>query len=226
MSPKTLTRATVPDWFPYTAPFVLFLILTSVEARFVGLYPWLYALKIVLVSGLLVFLRPSLGETRPQARGVGLALALGVVLVFAWVGIDRWTPHLAFLGGRVGYDPFREIHSVMGRAAFLAVRFFGLVVVVPIIEETFYRGFLLRFVTDPDHWRRVPLGTFTLSALTVNGIVFALSHPEWLAALVFAGAMCGLLARTKNLFACIVAHGVTNLLLGLYVIHFHQWQYW
>ena len=44
--------------------------------------------------------------------------------------------------------------------------------------------------------------------------------------LMLTGAMCLLLARTKSLWACIVAHAVTNLLLGLYVIHFHQWQYW
>ena len=60
----------------------------------------------------------------------------------------------------------------------------------------------------------------------MNGSLFALSHPEWLAALIFGLAMCGLLARTRSLFACIAAHAVTNLLLGLYVIHFHQWQYW
>ena len=226
MTPKTLTRAALPDWLPYVAPFALFLILTSVEAQFVSLYPWLYALKLVLVGGLLWALRPALGEARPQARGLGPALLLGVVLVFAWVWVDHWTPHIKLLGGRVGYDPFREIGSRVGRAAFLAVRFFGLVVVVPIIEETFYRGFLLRYVIDPDGWRRVPLGMVTLPALAVNGILFACSHPEWLAALVFALAMCGLLARTKNLFACIVAHAVTNLLLGLYVLHFHQWQYW
>ena len=114
----------------------------------------------------------------------------------------------------------------MARAAFLAVRFFGLVVIVPIIEETFYRGFLLRYVTDLDDFRRAQTGTFSLGALGINVALFAFSHPEWLAAAIFALAMCGLLARTKNLFACIVAHAVTNLLLGLYVIHYGAWQYW
>jgi CAAX prenyl protease-like protein len=226
MSLKILTRATWPDWVPYAAPFALFLILTTVEAQFVGIYPWLYTVKIVLVSALLLALRPSLAEARPQARGLGLAVALGIALLFAWIWIDHGTPHFAFLGGRVGYDPFREIGSATERAAFLGIRFFGLVIIVPIIEEMFYRGFLLRYVTDPDGWRRVPLGVFTPVALGLNALLFALSHPEWLAALLFALAMCSLLARTKNLFACITAHAVTNLLLGLYVIHFHQWQYW
>ena len=226
MTPKTVARAAMPAWLPFVAPFALFLVLTSVEAQWNGLYPWLYTAKIVLVGVLLLALRPSLADARPQARGLGLAVLAGVVLVFAWVGVDHITPHVKLLGGRVAYNPFHGIGSPVGRAAFLAVRFFGLAVTVPIIEETFYRGFLLRYLSDLDDWRRVPLGTFTLPALIASTILFALSHPEWLAALVFGLAMCLLLARTKNLFACITAHAVTNLLLGLYVICFHQWQYW
>lgn len=227
MSQKTPSAAAAPAWLPYVSPFVLFLVLTSVEGQFTRYYPWLYTAKIVLVGGLLLALgRRCLVEARPQPRGLGLALVSGFVLVFAWVLVDRWTPHLKLLGGRVAYNPFQEIADPAARAAFLGVRFFGLVVIVPIIEETFYRGFLLRYVSDLDDFQRVPLGTFTAGALAVNVVLFAFSHPEWLSAAIFGLAMCGLLARTKNLFACIVAHAVTNLLLGLYVIHAGAWQYW
>lgn len=226
MTPKTVASVEAPVWLPYVAPFVLFLALTTIEAHFTSIYPWVYTIKIVLVSAVLLCWRPSLSDDRPQARGLGLAVLAGIVLTAAWFGIDRYTPHIALLGSRVAFDPFRAISNPLGRAAFLAVRFFGLVVVVPIIEETFYRGFLLRYVTNPDDWQRVSLGRFTFAALAANLVLFALSHPEWLAALVFGLAMCMLLACTKNLYACITAHAVTNLLLGLYVIHFHQWQYW
>ena len=227
MSQKPLSGPALPAWVPYVAPFALFLVLTTVEGQFTRYYPVLYALKIALVGGLLLGLgRQRPPKARPQGRGLGLAVVTGAALVFAWVLVDQHTPHMKWMGGRVAYNPFREIADPAARAAFLAVRFFGLVVIVPIIEETFYRGFLLRYVTDMDDFRRVPVGAFTLSALGVNVALFASSHPEWLAAAVFALAMCGLLARTKNLFACIVAHAVTNLLLGLYVIHFGAWQYW
>lgn len=226
MTPKTLARGATPVWLPYVVPFVLFLVLTTIEAQFVSVYPWMYTAKILLVGAALLCWRPSLAADQPQTRGLGLAALAGIVLTVAWFAIDRWTPHFSLLGGRVAFDPFRSIASPVGRDLFLAVRFVGLVVIVPLIEEPFYRGFLLRYVTDPDDWRRVPLGTFSLSSLAVNGVLFALSHPEWLAALVFGLAMCGLVARTKNLYACVTAHAVTNLLLGLYVIHFHQWQYW
>ncbi len=227
MSQKTLAATVVPAWLPYVAPFVLFLVLTSVEGLSLRYYPLLYTVKIVLVGGLLLGLgRAYPREVRPQARGLTLAIVGGILLVFAWVLVDQHTPHLKLMGSRVAYNPFREIADPAARAAFLAVRFFGLVVIVPIIEETFYRGFLLRYVTDMDDFRRVPLGTFSLAALGINVALFTLSHPEWLAAAIFGLAMCGLVARTKNVFACIIAHAVTNLLLGLYVIHFGVWQYW
>ena len=228
MSQKTFLATGVPAWVPYVAPFVLFLVLTSVEGLLsTRLYPLLYTIKIALVGGLLLGLGGSKPpEARPQGRGLGAGVLAGIVLVFAWVLVDQHTPHLKWMGSRVAFDPFRQVSDSAVRTAFLVVRFFGLVVIVPIIEETFYRGFLLRYVTDPDDFRRVPVGVFSLGALAANVALFTLSHPEWLAAAIFALAMCGLLARTKNLFACIAAHAVTNLLLGLYVIHFHAWQYW
>ena len=60
----------------------------------------------------------------------------------------------------------------------------------------------------------------------VSVVLFAASHPEWLAAAIFALALGLLLRATRNLFACVLAHGVTNLLLGIYVLHTGQWQYW
>ncbi len=217
-------------WLPYVLPLLVFLLLTGLESTFEAVYPAFYAVKIALVGAVIVVLWRFLPEAKPRAQGLGLAVALGVVLAFVWVIGDRITGllhlHFAFLGRRVGYDPLREIGSPVARAAFLAVRFLGLVVVVPICEEVFYRGFLLRFVTDPDDFRRVAIGRFTMGAFLVNVVLMAGSHPEWLVAAIFSAAMCSLVARTRNLFACVVAHGVTNLLLGVYVVTFHQWQYW
>ena len=107
------------------------------------------------------------------------------------------------------------------------MRFLGLVVVVPIVEELFYRGFLLRFVTDMDDFQARAAGNiFCPGASRCNVVLFALSHPEWLAAAIFALALCLLLRWTKNFSTCILAHGVTNLLLGVYILHTAQWQYW
>ena len=210
----------LPPWLPYVAPFALFLALTTLEGHLpLEVYPAAYAVKIALTVALLLFFARAYPEAKPGGAGWAVAAALGVVLVFAWILVDKHTPHFAFLGSRMGYNPSREISTRTGLIFFLLVRFFGLVVVVPVVEELFYRSFLLRFVSDPDDFRAVPQGTFSAVALLVNVAVFALSHPEWLAAALFALAMGLLLRGTRNLFACILAHGTTNLLLGVFVLH-------
>lgn len=217
----------LPLWAAPVAPFALFLLLTTLESLLPReAYPLGYTIKLMLVVGLLAVLRGQIGEARPGGKGWVIAAALGAALCLMWVWVVPHTPALKFLGTRESYNPVRELNSPLAIWAFLAVRFFGLVVVAPVVEELFYRGFLLRFVTDMDDFRRVPLGTFSALALVINVLVFALSHPEWLAAAIFALAMCLLLRGTRNLFACILAHGVTNLLLGVYVVQSGQWQLW
>jgi len=224
---KAMPIKNLPPWLPYVAPFALFLLLTTLESLVPEpLFPWAYAVKVVLVGGLLLALRGNFPEARPGGNGWALATISGMVLCVLWVVIDKHTPHFAFLEARRGYNPAIEIGTSAGVWAFLAVRFFGLVVIVPFAEELFYRGFLLKFVTDPDDFQRVPTGAFSALALLVNVVLFALSHPEWLAAAAFALALCLLLRFTKNLFACVLAHAVTNLMLGVYIVQTGQWQYW
>ena len=217
----------LPAWVPYVLPFGLFLLLTQIESHLpLSIYPVFYAVKIALVGGALIALRGAFPEARPGGGGWAWATALGVALFFLWIFVDKHTPHFALLGTRTAFNPSREIATPFGVLLFLLVRFIGLVVVAPLVEELFYRNFLLRFVTDMDDFKRVPVGTFSLAALLISSGVFALSHPEWLAAAIFALALCGLLRFTKNFWTCILAHGVTNLLLGVYVLHTAQWQYW
>lgn len=223
---KQSLRERMP-WLPWVLPFALFLVLTSLEGQFTAYYPWFYTAKMVLVTWILLRLRRFLPEAAPRKDGLGLAVGLGLILTVLWVAVDYITPHFPkLLGTRIGYDPFHELPNPVGRTLFLLVRFYGLVVIAPVCEELFYRGFLLRLVTDFDDFRRVPLGRFSTTAFAAVVVLMGLSHPEWLSALVFSAALCALLARTRNLFACIVCHGVTNLALGIYVLAFHAWKFW
>ncbi|BDI29245.1 hypothetical protein CCAX7_12960 [Capsulimonas corticalis] len=222
-----MSRLSNQSWLHYVVPFALFLLLTSLEPFFSAHYPAFYAFKIAAVAATLLIFRP----TEPPANKLSvtnalLAVVVGAVMTGVWVTLDPHTPHLALLGHREEYNPFTKIADVNGRSAFLSIRFIGLVAVVPLIEELFYRGFLLRFVTDMDNFRRVPEGVFNGMALAVNIVLFALSHPEWLVAAIFSAAMCGLIWKTRDLRACILAHAVCNLLLGIYVVHFGAWKYW
>ncbi len=216
----------MPSWLPYVAPLALFLILTTIEGQpsLAGHYPLVYFIK--MVGGLMLAFRRYYPEARPGGTGLALAAVLGVVLLFVWIYGDAYTKHFAFLGPRTGYDPLLHISNAHQRILFYVIRFAGLVVVVPFMEELFYRSFLLRFVTDPEDFQRAPIGKFSPMAIGVNVVLMALSHPEWLVAGVFSAAMCGLLWRTKNVFACVLAHGTTNLLLGVYILNTHDWHFW
>ena len=216
-----------PAWLPYVAPMLLFLILTGFEGRFGrDQYPLLYTVKVVLVGIVTAACWRGIPEARLHSRGVGIAVVLGVVLTAAWVLIDRFTPHFAFLGTRESLDPFTQVHPKAWVWPFLFVRFAGLVLLVPVVEEIFWRGWLLRFLIRFERFRDVPIGTYEATSFGGVVLMMSLAHPEWLSAAIFSAAMNLLLYRTKNLFACIVAHATTNLCLGLYVLASGDWKYW
>jgi CAAX prenyl protease-like protein len=220
----TTERAPGASATAYVLPMALFLALTAVERNERVAYPWIYLVKIGLVSMALIACRATWKDIRPTARVILPAMAVGLAVLAEWIFLDRWIsyPHL---GRRAAYNPILEIPSPGLRALFLTERFYGLVIMVPLVEELFWRSFLLRLLTHHDY-TRLPQGTFSAPAYAIVAVAFGLSHPEWLAAILCACAYGLLLRQTRSLFACIVAHAVTNLGLGVYVLLFHQWAYW
>jgi CAAX prenyl protease-like protein len=155
-----------------------------------------------------------------------IAIPLGLILTVAWVGIDAITPHFAILGHRSALNPLTRFAHTPWLVPFLAVRFAGLVVIAPVAEELFWRGFLLRWIIRPEAFRDIPLGTFDPLSFGAVVALMAITHPEWLAAAVFSASMNLLLYRTRNLFACMATHATTNLALGVYVLLTHAWRFW
>lgn len=220
-----------PDWLPYVLPMGLFLALTTAEGMgaLAPYYPGLYALKAALVTiALCVCARAWRAHVRVDGRSVGIGLLAGAVGIVAWIGLERVTPGLPFLPQRTAFDPYQEILDPSLRLAFLAVRFYGLALMVPVMEEVFWRAFALRFLTDQDRWKALPLPAFSWGAAGIVSVIFAAIHArtEWLAALVFAALMALALRRTGSLLACIVAHATTNLALGIYILLTREWRYW
>ena len=101
----------------------------------------------------------------------------------------------------------------------------GLTLMVPLMEELFWRSFLIRIITKPE-WQEMNPWDFSWMAFGAVAGLFALAHPEWLAAVICAVLYGLLLRQTKSLFACFVAHAVTNGLLGIYVLSGGHWALW
>jgi CAAX prenyl protease-like protein len=217
----------------YLAPMLTFLVLTELEGYLPKLdgqthpvwYPVAYAAKIAIVSAVAWACRSSWRDLKPRPgpAGLGLATALGLVVAALWVGLDGLYPPLP-LGKRMGFDP-SAIPNAVGRVAFIAVRFYGLVLIVPLVEELFWRSFVMRFVIDPD-FAKVPIGRVTPLAAAITSVLFALPHPEWLPALITGLLWAGLLWKTRSVSACFLSHAVANLALGIYVLARGAWQFW
>jgi len=187
-------------------------------------YVWFYPVKIVLVAAALVAFRHAYSELKgPWFRGLvdlPLALGAGVLVYFFWVRMDwPW----AILGTPRGYDPFRYGPELGYGLA--AMRLLGAVTVVPVMEELFWRSFLIRYIVQPD-FQKVPLGTFTWPSFFATVILFGLEHHLWLAGMMAGLVYTLVLYRTQRLWPCILAHGVTNLCLGIHVLATAEWKWW
>jgi CAAX prenyl protease-like protein len=110
---------------------------------------------------------------------------------------------------------------------FLFFRIAISVVAVPILEELFWRGWLMRWLIDSEDFTRVPLGAYSLNAFLIVAVLFASEHGSfWDVGLLTGLVYNGWMVRTRNLWDCILAHAVTNGILAAYVVLGGQWQYW
>jgi CAAX prenyl protease-like protein len=108
----------------------------------------------------------------------------------------------------------------------LTLRMVRAVVIVPIIEELFWRAWMMRWIIEQD-FRSVPMGTYTLQSFWIVAVLFASEHgPYWDVGLIAGVVYNWWLVRTKNLGDTILAHALTNFLLGAYVIGTGKWEYW
>lgn len=228
-----------PPWWrnplaAYVGPFALFMVLCTIEGwePLSASYPFLYTLKIILVFALWCSFRKQYPALTTD--GFALGVLVGVVGVVVWIGLWQLNleshlqgilPGWLYSPDRVGFDPFTAIDSPAAAWAFIAIRLCGLAIVVPLMEEVFWRGFLIRYLVSDD-FENVPIGRYTLLSFTVVTLFFTLAHPELLAAVVWCAGINLLLYRTKNLWACIIAHAVTNLLLGVYILATDAWVLW
>ncbi len=221
------------DIAPCVVPFLAYVVPASFESSGVlGLgYETIYTLKALLCAVLLWKYRRSYPPF--STAGFRLAAGAGLVGIVVWILLARVQTLIPgftalvekFLGSRTGYDPFAVDGSAALRSAFLAIRLTGLGIVVPIMEEIFWRGFLARYLIDED-FRNVPQGKFTPFTFAAVTVAFASVHPELLAALAWGALVNEVYRRTANLWACVVMHAVTNALLGAYVLATGHWQLW
>lgn len=226
-SPDTTETPAKSNWLAYVLPMVLFLGLLAALPLLSLSYPITYMITVAAVTGATIWgAKVWRSEIRFETSALAIGVVVGLIGLPLWLGIDAITPPLKFLGTRTAYNPFVEIADPLLRNTFIAVRLYGLAILIPVVEEVFWRSFLLRYVTDQDKWSTLAVGTFSTVAFAVVVGLFGFAHPEYLAGITYGVMMALLLRQTKSLFACIIAHGVTNLALGIYVLTTGHWEFW
>jgi len=216
-------------WWPRCLPFGAFIALLAargaIESGSGGATePWLYAVQAAVPFVLLLLLWRNYTELRevPRSAKAWIATAaVGIVVFGIWINAD--SPWMRIGEPIARFIPLAPDGSL--RWDLIAVRIAGAAIVVPIIEELFWRSFLMRWLDRRDFLAQSPQLSSRF-ALIASSAVFALEHDLWLAGFVAGLAYGYLYQRTGNLWYPIAAHAVTNLALGVFVVGGRHWQFW
>lgn len=206
----------------YLAPLGVFLALGVVQGFATDPLPiWaLYGLKVTVAA--IVFWFLFSGHWHEIAGRFDIkAMLLGIAVCVIWIPYCHYfAPDAA-----ATFDP-SELPAMVAVAA-IAVRILGASIVTPLIEETVWRSFIMRFLIKDD-FLSVPLGAYTFWSFWGTALSFMIVHPmwQWPVALLAGVAYGYYLVRTKNLKGCIIAHGVTNLGISIYAIATGTWGLW
>ena len=219
-----LNRAAWVRILPFLV-YLLFIAVVDLLGRFgvpAQQLRWLYAVKIIAVLATLLLCwrhYTELHRWRVSALWSALAIGAGMLVFVLWIALGAgWM----VVGTPAGFDPRTggQIDWLM-----VAVRIGGAALVVPVMEELFWRSFLMRWLDAVD-FLAVDPGQVRLQSVAIAAVLFGFEHNQWLAGIVAGLVYSALYLRQKSLWTPILAHAVTNGVLGLWIVHTASWSYW
>jgi len=212
-------------------PFAVFMALLALRGALpadgsAGIDPrWVYGLTVAVVGALLALWWREYGELAtqvwPTARETLLAVAVGLVVFALWISLDA--PWMRVGEATAAFVPL----DVQGQPmwSLIAVRWVGAALLVPVMEELFWRSFLMRWL-DGGSFESVAPQSVSLRTVVLSTFVFTLAHTLWLGAVVAGLAYAWLYRRTGKLWIPVIAHAVTNGVLGVWVVMTGNWTFW
>jgi uncharacterized protein len=221
-----LSRYPALQWI---APFVLFMLLLAISPSLPLAQPWESVFRVgLLVLAIAVFSGSIVRGLRVQHAVASIGLGLAVCAL--WVAPDLlfpgWRSHWIFQNAITGTIKTSIAPAELADPLVVVLRVTRAALLVPILEELFWRGWLPRWLVNND-WQKVPLGTYTRFAFLGTAVLFAMEHgPYW-----EVGLLCGLIYnwwmwRTKSLGDLVLVHGVTNAALSAFVLVTGRYEYW
>lgn len=149
-----------------------------------------------------------------------VATGTGLVVFFAWIELGQAGAEGQHSGQ---FAPLLANGSLDWPIALL--RLAGLALVVPVMEELFWRSLVLRWI-DRHDFLALPPRQVGLGAFVIATALFAVEHDQWLAGAIAGIAYGGLYMWTGNLWIPILSHVVTNGALGVWILYTRNWHFW
>lgn len=212
----------------WIAPFAVFMALLGLMPLLNLPHVWSLAIRLIVPG--IVFLAISRDTIEWRLKAPFASVAVGAAVFIAWIApdflFDGWRSHWLFQNSITG-----TLESSLGPAALsdplsILFRVARAVVVVPIVEELFWRGWLQRWLIQHD-FQLVPPGSYTAQSFWITAILFASVHgPYWDVGLIAGAVYNGWMVRTRSLADLVVAHAVTNACLAAFVLRTNRWEYW
>ncbi|MBN2507818.1 MAG: CAAX prenyl protease-related protein [Verrucomicrobia bacterium] len=218
-----LARITQSPLAVRAVPFGLFVLLTAGQGVFgeASRY-WMYGAKTVVGAWMIWVIRPFVAEMRWTLSWE--AVVVGVAVWGMWIGLDGYYPR--FMAPDTPWNPHAAFGAGTAAAwGLVAVRWLGSTLVVPPLEELFFRSLVYRYLAKAD-FLSVPLGRWLPVPFLAGSILFGGYHYEWLAGILCGFAYQGLVVWKGRLGDAITAHAITNGLLGLWVVGKGEWHFW
>jgi CAAX prenyl protease-like protein len=205
------------------APFLLFIALLMASSSGSGM-SWLVVARAAIIALVLAWFWPYYSELRKPApthpAWWALAVIAGLAVFLIWITFDDDWAVLSRSPGFVARLPDGGTDWVLGLA-----RLAGMALVVPVMEELFWRSLVLRWIEKHD-FLAVDPRRVGLLAFIITTVLFALEHDQWFAGAIAGMAYSTLYMRSGNLWVPIVAHAVTNGALGVWVLATQNWHFW
>ncbi|MDQ6612768.1 MAG: CAAX prenyl protease-related protein [Gemmatimonadota bacterium] len=213
----------------WIGPFAVFMLWLAIGPALPLAQPWESIVRVgVLAAAIALFSSSILRTLRVQhlAGSVVLGLAVCALWVAPDLAFPGWRSHWLFQNSITGTLKNSIAPADLANPLVMSLRFARAALLVPILEELFWRGWLPRWIVNND-WEKVPLGTYNRAAFLITAVLFASEHgPYW-----EVGLLCGLIynwwmLRTKSLGDVMLVHAVTNAALSIFVLVTKRWEYW
>lgn len=223
------TRAANESSLPYVLPFAVFIgLLAIADYLHAALGRWEFPLRVAILAAALVIYSRRVIDLRVKMPAPSILIGLAVFAI--WVAPDMlfpaWRQHWIFQNSLTGGLKSSIPVDLVNDGSVLFFRTVRAVVLVPIIEELFWRAWLMRWVIDPN-FSKIPLGTYAPRAFWITALLFASEHgPYWDVGLIAGVIYNWWMVKSKNLGDLILTHAVTNAALCAFVVATGRWEYW